>query len=179
MGQVPRGFLGGTGPVEDVVVVMVFAEPGHPHPHEGEVYPESGGEATMLAALEHADRCHRETSTQFHKNVRAFLDMALPDMTFDEQLKRAWLTEGRLCSIEDEIGDARDGTCAEVHLARQLDLLPNAVVLGFGGKAKRYLKRLGVDHLECWALAPPGCNRKEARKSWEVAAAEIRRQLDH
>jgi len=33
-GHVPRGFLGCTGNLEDVKVIFVFAEPGHPHQEE-------------------------------------------------------------------------------------------------------------------------------------------------
>lgn len=43
-GHIPRGFLGATGALEDVELVMVFAEPGHPHPDEiydPEDYPDT------------------------------------------------------------------------------------------------------------------------------------------
>lgn len=30
-GHIPRGFLGAMGALDDVELVMVFAEPGHPH----------------------------------------------------------------------------------------------------------------------------------------------------
>jgi hypothetical protein len=42
----------------------------------------------------------------FHRNVRWFLHELFPGLSFDEQLRRVWLTEGRLCSIAKEIGSS-------------------------------------------------------------------------
>jgi hypothetical protein len=86
------------------------------------------------------------------------------------------MTEGRLCSIDLELGDARDHTCARHFLTRQIDTLPNATVIAFGGKGQAYLRRLGLPHLRAHAFAPPGCNYKGARPSWEAAIGEVRRR---
>ena len=64
-------------------------------------------------------------------------------------------------------------SCARHYLAQQLDMLPNATVVAFGGKAQHYVKHLRVEHLAAYALAPPGANHKPARPSWERVITTI------
>ena len=176
-GHIPRGFLGATASLADVEVVMVFAEPGHPHGNE--TYDPGQSPVELLqSGLRHVYDCYRTGTDLFHRNVRWFLSRLYPDLSFDEQLRHAWLTEGRLCSIENETGTTRDALCARHYLARQLDILPNATVVAFGGKAQHYVKHLRVEHLSAYALAPPGANHKPARPSWErvITQIEDRRQ---
>ncbi len=45
-GHIPRGYLGATGLLEQVEVIMVFAEPGHPHDKES--YNENATPREML-----------------------------------------------------------------------------------------------------------------------------------
>lgn len=97
-----------------------------------------------------------------------------PDLTFDQQLRHVWMTEGRLCSITHEIGGVRDRNCAATYLERQLDALPNATVVAFGGKAQHYLRGRSAPWLSARALAPPGANHAPARPSWEAAIGEVR-----
>lgn len=171
-GLIPRGFLGATGDLSDVEVVMVLAEPGHPH--QGEAYSHCVEAADFpRAARDHAYECFKTGKDLLHRNVRWFWGQLWPDQTFDDQLRRVWVTEGRLCSIRDEIGDVRDSTCSSIYLKRQLALLPKATVVAFGGKAQRYLKALGHVHLKAWALSPPGANNPQAKASWNNAIAEI------
>jgi len=167
-GQIPRGFIGATGPSEEVEVVMVFSEPGHPHDDEGHD-SKLDGLGLMESGMRHVYQCFKSRSDTFHKNVRWFMSQLYPNLSFDEQLERIWLTEGRLCSIDNEIGSTRDRTCASHYLTRQLAVLPNASVIAFGGKAKYYLKGLGIDFIGAYALAPPGANHRPARPSWEAA----------
>lgn len=171
-GHMPRGFVGATGALEDVELVMVFAEPGHPNPTEG-YYAATPND--LLA--EGAHRTYDAFATGmdlFHRNARWFLSRLYPTLTFEQQLQHAWLTEGRLCSIDNEIGSTRDPTCAQHYLRAQLDLLPNAAVVAFGGKAQDYVRRLGVQHVKAYALAPPGCNHKPARPSWYAAIEYVK-----
>ena len=174
-GHIPRGYLGATGSVEDVELVMVFAEPGHPHNDES--YNESlGPEGLMSACTAHVYKCFKRDRDLFHRNVRWFMSQLFPEMDFDQQLQRVWLTEGRLCSIYDEIGNTKDRICAENYLVKQVNLLPNATVVAFGGKAQYYLKGIGIDYIGAYALAPPGANHKPARPSWEAAIDKIKRR---
>ena len=178
-GHIPRGYVGATGTAENVEVVMVFSEPGHPH--DDESYDASLGlDHLMAACTDHAYECFKHRTDLFHRNARWFISQLYPDMTFNEQLRRVWLTEGRLCSIDIEIGKTTDRTCASNYLVQQIKLLPNATVVAFGGKAKHYLRGLGVDFIGAYALAPPGANHRPARPSWKAAIAEIeqRRQMN-
>ncbi len=172
-GHAPRGFLGATGRKDDVWLVMVFAEPGglYPgHSHGSGTDPDE----TMLSCLQQTYNCIADGRDQFHRNVRTFLDLVFPRMPFEEQLRRTWLTEGRLCSFAQETGGRKDHTCARHYLARQIAVLPNAVIVAFGGKAQDYMKRLRIPHLAAFSLAPPGANRPEARQSWLDAAGRVR-----
>jgi hypothetical protein len=174
-GQIPRGFLGATGTAEEVEVIMVFSEPGHPH--EEETYIETLDARELISACtSYVYDCFKNGTDQFHKNARWFISQLYPNMSFDEQLKSVWLTEGRLCSINVEIGRTTDHTCAINYLSRQIERLPNATVVAFGNKAKHYLKKINVDFIGAYALAPPGANHKPARPSWEAAIAEVRRR---
>ena len=172
-GHIPRGFLGATKNLSDVKVVMVFSEPGHPH--SGEEYdPTQPPERLLKSGLQHVHRSFRCGRDLFHRNVRWFLSQLFPNLDFDEQLEHAWLTEGRLCSIKEETGTAKDPRCAKHYLAQQLKMLPKATVVGFGGKAQYYLRHAGVEHEKAYALSPPGANHKPARPSWERVIAKIR-----
>lgn len=167
-GHIPRGFLGATGALEDVELVMVFAEPGHPHP--GEIYDSTDNPDTLLEnGMHHAYESFANGTDLFHRNVRWFMGQLYPDLTFDEQLRYVWLTDGRLCSIDNEIGGQRDHRCAERYLRTELEMLPNATVVAFGGKAHDYVRRLKVEHVKAYALAPPGANHTPARPSWDKA----------
>ncbi len=174
-GHIPRGYLGAIGAAEEVEVVMVFSEPGHPQ--NDETYDDTVEAAGLMSTCTtYAYQSFKHGKDLFHRNVRWFISQVYPDIPFDEQLRRVWLTEGRLCSIDNEIGKTRDKTCAEKYLVRQINLLPNATVVAFGRKAEYYLKGLGVSYLYASALAPPGANHRPARPSWEAAIGEIRRR---
>lgn len=171
-GHIPRGFLGATGCLSDVKVVLVFAEPGRPH--SDEQYDPSQPPGLLLeSGLQHVHRSFRDGTDVFHRNVRWFLSELFPDLGFDDQLRHAWLTEGRLCSITEEISNVKDPRCAKHYLRQQLEMLPDATVVGFGGKAHYYLQKAGVEHEKAYALSPPGANHKPARPSWERAIAKI------
>ncbi|THJ64732.1 hypothetical protein E8P82_14260 [Arthrobacter echini] len=177
-GHIPRGFLGASGTLDDVEVVMVFAEPGHPHP--GEAYDRKDSPDTLLEnAMDHAYEAFAMGTDLFHRNVRWFLDQLYPNLSFNEQLRYVWLTEGRLCSIDNEIGSQRDHRCAQRYLRAQLEILPNATIVAFGGKAHDYVRRLEVEHVKAYALAPPGANHRPARPSWERAIGHIKSQRVH
>lgn len=174
-GHIPRGFLGATGALEDVELVMIFAEPGHPHP--GEVYDPKDIPDTLLEnGMRHAYESFAKGTDLFHRNVRWFMGQLYPELTFDEQLRHVWLTDGRLCSIDNEIGRVAGRMCAERYLRAELEMLPKAMVVAFGTKAKEYVRRLKIEpeHLEATALAPPGANHKAARPSWERALELIK-----
>lgn len=172
-GHIPRGFLGATGELEDIEVVMIFAEPGHAHGEE-QYDPKAEPLDLLMSGVRHTYNCFSSGHDLFHRNARWFISNLFPDLSFDQQLRHVWMTEGRLCSIANEIGNVRDRTCARSFLIPQLELLPQAAVVAFGGKAQDYLKGQMRDWLRAYALAPPGANHTTARPSWEAAIAEIK-----
>lgn len=163
-GHIPRGFLGATGNLSDVELVLVFAEPGNPQPDEVHTGMES--------ALHHAYDYHQRQRDQFHRNVRHILDLCWPEIPFETQLRRVSMTESVLCSAPRECGPVPRSTeraCGERYLLRQLALFPNALVVALGAKAKSRLRALGHnDFLEAGAVAPPGCNQTRVRESWNL-----------
>ena len=68
-GHAPRGYLGGCGPASAIELVMVFAEPGHPHIDES-YDPNASPEAMMRQTLEHVWTSYAEGTDLFHRNVQ-------------------------------------------------------------------------------------------------------------
>lgn len=174
-GHVPRGFLGATGELEEVELVLVVAEPGNPQPDERH----SGIES----ALQAAHFFHSSRRDQFHQNVGYILNLCWPHLTFDEQLRKVWLTESVLCSAPVEGGRVRhpvEVACGEKYLRHQLDLFPHALVVALGQKAQRRLRAIGFKRfLAADSVAPPGCNRRGARLSWDAIPVELAKLRGH
>lgn len=161
-GHVPRGFLGSTGSLEEVELVLVFAEPGDPHENEKH--------KDMHSAHAYAKSCYASGKDLFHRNVRKILKDCWPNDSFEEQLRKVWLTESVLCSARKECGPVSSKAaraCGELYLLKQLELFPNALVVALGGKAQRRLRAIGfTNFLAVFAAAPPGCNRIKAAATW-------------
>lgn len=173
-GHVPRGFCGATGRLEDVELVLVCAEPGDPH--SGESHSPSRSPLEQLrSACAYAYNCLKTGKDLFHRNVRLILDSSFPEMSFDNQLRRTWITESILCSAEKEAGSvpaAVGRECRRRYLERQLGLFPSALVVALGSKAADRLNGWpGL--LEVYAAAPPGCNKTEAKESWKKIGVEL------
>jgi len=173
-GHVPRGFCGATGRLEEIKLVLVCAEPGDPH--ERENHESTGLPSDQLkSAYAHAYDCFKNGKDLFHRNIRHILDMCLPNLDFDEQMKMAWITESVLCSADKECGCIPveiTRSCRELYLEKQLQLMPNAVVVALGGKAKKRLAGL-PNLLFAHAAAPPGCNKQPAKDSWRAMATQF------
>jgi hypothetical protein len=173
-GHVPRGFCGAAGSLEQVLLVLVCAEPGDPHPTERHV----GGtpEDLLRSAYNYAYECLRSQKDPFHRKMRLILDLCWPGLPFEVQLERVWMVDSVLCSARIESGPvsiraARQ--CRGRYLERQLALMPHALVVALGGKA--YARTKGVQGvLRAYAAAPPGCNYRGARESWEHVARLVR-----
>ena len=168
-GHVPRGFLGASGSLDEVELVLVFAEPGDPHVgehHEG-----------LESAYEYATHAFATGKDLFHRNVRKILSSCWPDLSFDQQMRKVWLTESVLCSARIECGSVPVGasrTCGQRYLLAQLELFPAALVVALGSNAQTRLRALGYTaFFSAFAVAPPGCNRREARASWELIPLEL------
>ena len=176
-GHVPRGFVGALAGAGTVEVVLVCAEPGDPQADERHDAPTR--EAMLHSAAAFTYRSFRNGTDLFHRNVRYLLDQCFPEMPFEQQMRRTWITESVLCSAAREGGRvpaAATAACRQQYLARQLDLMPRAVLVALGAKARDRMRPLGRSMLVAVAAAPPGCNRPEARASWDAVGAEVRRR---
>ena len=170
-GHVPRGFCGAAGELSEVALVLVVAEPGDPH--DAEVHP-AEPEAALKSTYDYTYKCIRGGKDQYHRNIRAILDLCFPGQGFDDQMRRTWMTESVLCSAPKEGGTVRSAVgkaCRSLYLERQLSMFPNAVVAALGSKAQSRLK--GLPFIAAKAAAPPGCNFRGARESWEAVAAAV------
>lgn len=168
-GHVPRGFVGATNRPEDVRLVLVFAEPGDPHVARRE---------SLATSLKYTFECMRNGTDQFHRNVRLILDLCFPAESFESQLTKTWMTESVLCSAPLEGGSVVASawrTCSATYLKPQLNVLTNAVVAALGAKAQKRLSSIGIRFIAAAAAAPPGCNFKGARESWQAIADAVRR----
>ncbi len=170
-GHVPRGFLGAAGTLKEIELVLVFAEPGDPH--EGETHE------GLASAYNYATFGFETGKDQFHRNVRAILDSCWPELSFRQQMKKVWMTESVLCSTKKEggaVSAAVTGECGKRYLKKQLELLPDALIVALGSKAQNRLRAIGVTNfLPAFAAAPPGCNFSGAMESWARIPIELRR----
>lgn len=176
VGHVPRGFCGATGSPDDVKLVLVVAEPGDPH--DGEAYdPAARPEVLFESVCRYVYGCFENGKDQFHRNVRAILNDCWPDLPFHEQLRRTWITESVLYSASVECGSVPQSVrqaCVDRYLARQLSVLPNAIVVAVGGKAHERMRGLPRPFPRVGSVAPPGCNQRRVRESWKAIAAAVR-----
>jgi hypothetical protein len=174
-GHVPRGFSGATGELREVELVLVCAEPGDPH--TGERHDAGTTEEWYLRSTSsYSYKCLREGTDLFHRNIRLILKLCWPELEIGPQLRKTWITDSVLCSAKTEggkVSGAIEQECRRRYLERQLAAMPWALVVALGGKAYERLKGIpGV--LKAISAAPPGCNYRQARPSWEQVARTVR-----
>jgi hypothetical protein len=133
-----------------VELILVFAEPGDPH--DGEHH--SG----LESAYDYATAAFRTGKDLFHRNVQKILDMCWPDIPFDQQMRKVWLTESVMCSARKESGPvsrSASKACGQRYLLAQLACFPRALVVALGSKARDRLLALRVsDFIRAYAAAP-------------------------
>ena len=129
------------------------------------------------------DWLSRQFTFGYHSTVRWFLDRRFRGMDFDHQLRRVWITQSRLCSLDESGGSARTSLytrCENDYLVAQLRLLPNVPIVAFGGKAQSVLRRLQVD-VPVFEVPHPSARGTEEPKrgEWERAIAKLQRWCRH
>jgi hypothetical protein len=177
-GHIPRGFCGALDGCDAVELVLVTAEPGDPH--DAESYAQGRTPAEQLAASsDHSFHCLRNGRDLFHRNLRSILDHCYPDLSFEAQMVRVWITDSVKCSARREGGHvpavvAR--ACRERFLNRELALFPRALVVALGRKAQHRLRgRAGL--LAVASVAPPFGATGKAQSTWlAIPAALVARQ---
>ncbi len=173
-GHVPRGFCGCTGSCEEVRLVLIVAEPGDPHPSETHSV-KAGSEELLAETFRYSYRCYMEGKDQFHRNVRHILNLCWPDLSFEEQMRKTWITESVLCSASRECGSVPSQVwreCTRRYLFPQISLFRRAIVSALGSKARD--RTVGIPGVcSVGAAAPPGCNHRGVRESWEELAGSV------
>ena len=108
--------------------------------------------------------------------VRWFLDRLFCGMDFDDQLRRVWITQSRLCSLDKSGARYREPLyrlCRDEYLTAQLRLLPRVPIVAFGGKAQEALRRLKVPAIEVPHPAARGTEESK-REEWERAITKLK-----
>src|SRR5688572_9749163 len=96
VGHDPRGFAGAAGSLDEVELVLVVAEPGdpqHEEQHEG-----------LQTTYAYTTACFASGKDLFHRNARKILRMCWPELPFERQMQKVWITESILCSATVECG---------------------------------------------------------------------------
>ena len=186
-GDVPRGFIGATSGLDEVEVVILIAEPGRAYESDP-FLAETSRKKYLEQACKYTYKHFDESHGQFHKNMRSLLSLIFPNMGFEQQLRKVWITETFLCSAPVETGNVpikAENGCAQRYLAAQLNLLKGRPVIALGGKAqkrveslKSWVPDLSTRLIKAYSIAPPGANHHPARPSWEAAAVMVRAMID-
>jgi len=174
---VPRGFCGGVGRLKEIKLVLVVAEPGDPQ--EYETYDENLPPFERLAHIFNVVyHCFSTERDRFYKNVGYILKSCWPDLSFAQRMRRVWITESVLCSAAKEGGHVPPVVhrqCRDDYLSRQIELLKGRTIVALGRKAQARLGSVkGV--VGATSVAPPGCNFKGAKESWDCIAEIVRKR---
>jgi hypothetical protein len=182
-GLVPRGFTGAFGKITDVKLIICLAEPGEPK--NGESYNTGLSPSALIDDVANrVANAYRWSATHkgrisFHRNVCCVLNYCWPSLSFDEQLKRTWITESTLCSAAHTTGSipkAIEIECAQRHLQHQIRLFPNAFIIALGKKAERRLLMCNVTpDVSARAAGKPLGSIKEANRSWKNAGRKFQK----
>lgn len=179
-GVYPRGYAGATGTLAEVALVLCVAEPGEPRVGANPLPLVPAAELPGMLAISVA-RAFQDHKSAFHNNVRFLLDCCWPELNFEAQMRRTWITESVLCSAAKPAGripTAVERECVARYLSKQLDLLPNAFVITLGAKAQRRMKLAGRGpDASVVAAGLPGANMPKAKPSWRKAGAAFQRYL--
>lgn len=175
-GHVPRGYYGALGELEEVELVLVFAEPGDPYRDEEF--------NNIEATFDYVGRMFRTSKDKFHKNVRYILELCWPELNIEERFRKVWMTESVLCSAKTEAGYvpvAICNTCGKHYLKPQLDLLRsknnNVLVVAMGRKAEERLKRQGwADYLRVSSPANREGKKSSAKESWQKIPERLKKR---
>jgi hypothetical protein len=171
-GLFPRGYAGAAGALEDIELVVCIAEPGEPGSTSKAQPAGTPAELPQLIATSIAG-AFETTKSPFHRNVAFLLSCCWPGISFGEQMRRTWITEGVLCSAKAStarVPASVERECATRYLRRQMEILPDAFVIALGRKAERRLRLADrAPDVTVIAAGLPAGNWARAKPSWEQA----------
>jgi hypothetical protein len=180
-GHIPRGYAGAFGKLDDVKLVLILAEPGGPGTSES--YDISTSRPRLVREIAAGVACtiRAPGGSAFHVNLQTILNKCWPGLSFEEQMKRTWITESVLCSAKVSAGPLKKDVakaCAETYLQRQLALFPGRFVACLGGKAEQRMKWAGLPYnFKAGAPGLPGGNFKSSKESWAKLGKQFQRYL--
>ncbi len=171
-GHIPRGYTGATGTLQDVSLVICLAEPGDPNRIERYDFL-SGAEQLVQTTAAGVAGAIAKGGRGFHGNLLYVIRACWPDLSFDEQLKRTWITEATLCSAQNTtkpVPKEIEFECASRYLKKQIALVPDAFILALGRKAEQRLRAVGIRFdFAARAVGRPIGSRIDAESSWNAA----------
>ena len=77
MGHVPRGFVGATSSLDEVQVVILFAEPGDPYGSDP-YSPTQSRPSLLKRTCRYTLGHYRDGTDPFHRNLRLLLNLIFP-----------------------------------------------------------------------------------------------------
>lgn len=171
-GYVPRGFVGASGSLDEVKVIILSDRPGSPFSQEQYSAPNE-----LEQTIDFTFQCLSNRTPPFHENLGYLLDRIFPNEGLEDQLKKTWVTNSYLCSFPEYVDDAPSKAwheCADRYLSSQLAILPGRPVIALGTTVGKRARRAGVDKnllYEAHALRQRSPSReRNARRTWEEAA---------
>ena len=180
-GQVPRGFVGALGSVEEVEVVILTAQPGLPLPEESGLYSQAAKEELLERTCQFTFECFRRSREKYHDGIRYLLNQVFhPNRNLEDQLQRAWITQTYLCSApkgdSSKVRSTAARECTGRYLARQLALFEGLPVIVLGREAQKRARYVaGVRNL----IDAPSPNARESsaelQRRYRAAATQARR----
>jgi hypothetical protein len=181
-GYVPRGYLGATGRVGEVRLVLATAEPGEPD--DGEAYagtPRAMLEAVAARSLAAFERGPRANSAPapFHRNLRKILDFCWPGDSLQDQLVKTWIAPAVLCTTPVfgmPIPRVMETTCARAYFRQTIEALGDVYIVALGAKAHARLERGGVTAAFI-AQHPSARPITKPEASWAASGAAFRSWL--
>lgn len=165
-----------------VRLILLLAEPSTPDP--GETFstkPESWFRAAVRGpdtlppfGLEHQERGFQQKIEWFLQECGFDLDDHASVWSQIIVTNTFWL---RLPDKFQQAPRTVEDYFIKQYLTPILHQLPNAIVIGAGGKAHRRLRKTGVSFINVGALAPPGCYQPKIMAQHKEVANKIRLDL--
>ena len=183
--HIPRAFVGALGTIEEVMVVVVTAQPALPLPEEPVLYSDLDQDEMLEQTCQHTFECLRDERETYHRGIRYLLDQIFhPEHRLEEQLKQSWITQTYLCSAP--MGDGRRipmvaaGECADRYLGPQLRLFSRLPTVVLGGAAQQRVR--SVQNGPNVNLGPSPNARistEELRRRYRELATQVRMMMQN
>jgi len=168
--------MGARGDLSEINLVFVVSEPAEPG--DGEIYCGSPEEMFSsyynyaYAALKELNMTRNGNEQPFHSKFRKILDIFIPETSFEDQMRKVWITDSVLCSAKKSgavVDEDVEKACAHLYLRPQRILLSGAFWVALGNKAKNRMDKCGLAY-DAKALHPSASDKYDPSTSWSRAA---------